>query len=163
MEALLLGGSTATLSEGRVTQFGPTSRVYRDPRRIEAARVFSDPPLDELTIVKQDGRVKGVEALSGLARRRISAGIPRRRRQALDRRPPARLSFSGTVAVTELSGSESFVHVDVGVGIWVCLVEGVHDWAPGQTVNVNVDPTRVFAFDAKGARVRQPHAAEVVA
>src|ERR1700759_2165340 len=29
-EALLLGGSTATLSEGRVTQFGPTSDVYRN-------------------------------------------------------------------------------------------------------------------------------------
>ncbi|HEU4985554.1 MAG TPA: ABC transporter ATP-binding protein, partial [Rhizobiaceae bacterium] len=30
-EALLLGGSTATLSEGRVTQFGPTIEVFRNP------------------------------------------------------------------------------------------------------------------------------------
>ena len=30
-EALLLGGNTATLSEGRVTQFGPTIEVFRRP------------------------------------------------------------------------------------------------------------------------------------
>jgi glycerol transport system ATP-binding protein len=73
------------------------------------------------------------------------------------------LSFEGVVAVTELSGSKSFVHVDVGVGAWVCLVEGAHDWAPGQTVNVNVDPAGVFAFDADGGRIRQTYAAEVTA
>ena len=32
-EALLFGGNTATLHEGRVTQFGPTSTIYRRPRR----------------------------------------------------------------------------------------------------------------------------------
>ena len=30
-EALLLGGNTATLWEGRITQFGPTPLVYRQP------------------------------------------------------------------------------------------------------------------------------------
>ena len=32
-DALLLGGRTATLSEGRVTQFGRTLEVYRRPER----------------------------------------------------------------------------------------------------------------------------------
>ncbi len=169
-EALLLGGSTVTLSEGRVTQVGPTSQVYRDPHHIEAARVFSDPPLNELGVVKRGDEVTGpagrplgrIEALSGrpdgdytLAFRSDAAAIG-----------PAAvgpLSFSGAVAVTELSGSESFVHVDVGVGVWVCLVEGVHDWAPGQTVIVNIDLARVLAFDSGGQRVRPIHAREVAA
>ncbi len=34
MEALLLGGHTATLHEGRVTQYGETAQVYRKPRTI---------------------------------------------------------------------------------------------------------------------------------
>ena len=38
------------LGEGRVTQFGPTADVYRRPANIDAARVFSDPPLNELPI-----------------------------------------------------------------------------------------------------------------
>lgn len=164
-EALLLGGSTASLCEGRVTQFGPTSRVYRDPQHIEAARVFSDPPLNELAVVRRDGDVHRLDAGS-LGRIAALSGCPDGdyrlvfRADAAEIGPAASgaLHFAGTVAVTELSGSESFVHVDVGLGVWVCLVSGVHDWAQGQSVNVNVDPARVFAFDARGARVRAAHA-----
>ena len=60
------------------------------------------------------------------------------------------LSFPGHVAVTEISGSESFVHVDVGLGVWVCLAAGVHGWEPGDAVEVRVDANRVFVFDAAG-------------
>jgi len=169
-EALLLGGSTATLSQGRVTQFGATSQVYRDPRHIEAARVFSDPPLNELSVVKQgdqithaDGRpLDRIPALSGrrdgdyrLAFRADAATIGSAR--------AGMLNFQGAVFVTELSGSESFVHVNVGIGVWVCLVSGVRDWAPGQTVDVSIDPARILAFNSGGERIRSTLAAEVVA
>ena len=41
IEALLFGGNTATLHEGRVTQFGPTAEIYRQPRDlITAQRLF---------------------------------------------------------------------------------------------------------------------------
>src|SRR5690606_4651370 len=53
-EALLLGGATATLSEGRITQFGPTPDVYRRPRDLVTARTFSDPPLN--TVRADDAR-----------------------------------------------------------------------------------------------------------
>src|SRR2546428_5828870 len=43
-EALLFGGNTATLHEGRVTQFGPTAATYRKPASLITARAFSDPP-----------------------------------------------------------------------------------------------------------------------
>ena len=49
-EALLLGGNTATLFQGRVTQFGPTPQVYRHPHDLTTARVFSDPPLNTLQV-----------------------------------------------------------------------------------------------------------------
>ena len=39
LEALQLGGQTATLSEGRLIQFGPASDVYHKPNHIESARV----------------------------------------------------------------------------------------------------------------------------
>ena len=46
VEALLLGGHTATLHEGRIVQYGPTSDVYRKPGRLLTAQVFSDPPIN---------------------------------------------------------------------------------------------------------------------
>ena len=160
-EALLLAGSTVTLSQGRVTQFGPTAKVYRDPGHIDAARVFSDPPLNELPIAKQsetitipqDRLLGRVNALSHLPDGAYCLAF---RADAASIGPAAtgELNFSGAVVVTEISGSESFVHVDVGIGTWVCLVSGVHDLAPGQTVTVNIDPTRVFVFGSSGQRVR---------
>src|SRR4051795_7167508 len=48
-EALLLGGNTATLFKGRITQFGPTARVYRWPQDLGTAGVFSDPPLNTIS------------------------------------------------------------------------------------------------------------------
>jgi len=160
-EALLLAGSTVTLSQGRVTQFGPTSKVYRDPANIDAARVFSDPPLNELPIAKQNERVM-VQQDRSLDRPNAFSHLPDGtyrlafRADAASIGPAAtgELNFSGTVLVTEISGSESFIHVDVGIGTWVCLVSGVHDWAPGQTATVNIDPTRIFIFDSSGQRVQ---------
>ena len=52
-EALLLGGNTATLSEGRVTQFGPTIEVFRKPNDLVTARTFSDPPLNTIVLRKK--------------------------------------------------------------------------------------------------------------
>ncbi|MFX6331014.1 hypothetical protein ABTF76_22430, partial [Acinetobacter baumannii] len=56
-EALMLGGSTATLHQGRLTQFGPTGQVYRQPRDITSARVFSDPPLNVIDVTTQAGEL----------------------------------------------------------------------------------------------------------
>jgi glycerol transport system ATP-binding protein len=168
-EALLLGGSTATLSEGRVTQFGPTSQVYRNPRHIDAARVFSDPPLNELSVIKQgdqvthaNGRPLGrIDALAGRADGEYQLAF-RADAATIGPATTGTLNFQGAVAVTELSGSESFVHVDVGVGVWVCLVAGVQEWAPGQAVNVSIDPRRIFAFNSEGERIQPALVAEVV-
>ena len=54
-EALLLGGNTATLSEGRVTQFGPTIDVFRRPVDLVTARTFADPPLNTI-VLRKSGR-----------------------------------------------------------------------------------------------------------
>ena len=51
-EALLLGGNTATLSQGRISQFGPTISVYRKPADIVTAKTFADPPLNTIDLVK---------------------------------------------------------------------------------------------------------------
>ena len=45
-EALLLGGYTAVLDEGRLLQYGPTAQVFHRPSSIRVARAFSDPPMN---------------------------------------------------------------------------------------------------------------------
>ena len=64
------------------------------------------------------------------------------------------------MAVTEISGSESFVHVstDAGLGTFVCLVEGVHAFEPGDRVEARGDLARAFAFGPAGLRAVAPAA-----
>ena len=52
----------------------------------------------------------------------------------------------GTVAVSEITGSESFVHVDVPNARWIAVARGVHELQPGQTIEVYLDPVEVFRF-----------------
>jgi glycerol transport system ATP-binding protein len=56
-EALLLGGRTATLSQGRVTQFGATIDVYGHPADLTTAQTFSDPPLNVVPMTKAGDRL----------------------------------------------------------------------------------------------------------
>jgi glycerol transport system ATP-binding protein len=166
-EALLLAGVAITLREGCVTQVGPTSLVYRRPANIDAARVFSDPPLNELAIEKRGplvtlagGRqLPAVGALSRLSDGAYRLGF-RADAVSIGEAQSSSLTFAGQVAVTEISGSESFVHVDVGFGVWVCLAAGVHDWQPGAQVEVRVDANRAFVFDAGGKLAATPYIAK---
>ncbi len=74
-EALLLGGNTATLWEGRVTQFGPTPQVYRLPADAQTARVFSDPPMNFVTCRKESHRLTFGEEAHAPAHG-ATAGLP---------------------------------------------------------------------------------------
>jgi glycerol transport system ATP-binding protein len=162
-EALLLGGETATMWQGRVTQHGPTGAVYRRPANLAAARVFSDPPLNELAVDKRGALVVAPNGrqmpasgvLANLPDGRYTVGF-RCDDAALGVAGAGALSFSGTVAVTELSGSESFVHIDVGFATWVCLIRGVHDWQAGAVAEVSVDMQRALAFDTAGSLAAAP-------
>ncbi|MCW6507891.1 ABC transporter ATP-binding protein [Lichenifustis flavocetrariae] len=162
-EALLLRGQTATLWQGRVTQVGPSATAYREPDNIDAARVFSDPPLNEVSVTKA-GAMATLESGRKVPAEGVLSGMPdgvyrlgfRADAVTIGHPQPGMLSFPGTVSVTEISGSESFVHVDTGLGTWVCLVEGVHQWEPGDRTEAQFDPGRAFVFGSQGQRVTAP-------
>lgn len=159
-EALLLGGNTATLWEGRVTQFGPTPVVYRQPGTMTTARVFSDPPMNFIAVAKAGNRLLFGEGQSTVAAGSLAA-LPDGRYTAGFRpnhvrlNPPAgeALSFRVRVAVTEITGSETFVHADHGDDRWVALRHGVRDLEIGSAIEVFVEPQHVYVFGTDGALV----------
>ncbi|MGI4792496.1 MAG: ABC transporter ATP-binding protein [Janthinobacterium lividum] len=167
-EALLLGGETAALSQGRLVQFGPTAQLYRNPATLEAARVFSDPPLNELAIERRGGTLVTAQgqrplppALSGVQDGGYTMAF-RADAVSLSVPPIHALSFDGQISVSEINGSESFVHVLVGDATWVSLVPGVYDGQIGAPVSLHIDLDQVFLFDATGAIMAQAQMAEAV-
>lgn len=150
-EALLLGGMTATMHEGRVTQFGPSHEVYRRPKDVVTARVFSDPPLNLATAGS------GVQpALPGRAR---AMGF-RPHHLRLGAGNPGDFRFRVQVSSTEITGSESFVHVTRGGGErWTMLLHGIHHFEAGADLDAHVRPADVLLFDDAGAAISSSPAA----
>ena len=162
-EALLLGGNTATLSEGRVTQFGPTPHLYRDPFDLATAEVFSDPPLNTLTAEKRgsDFAIQGAPdlAAAGLLARlgdgRYTLGFRAHHLELTKPVAPA-LEIAGTVSVSEITGSESFIHLAMHGHNFVALTQGIHRLEIGEALTGYVDPAHLFAFDPSGHCVMAP-------
>ncbi|MGR3496643.1 ABC transporter ATP-binding protein [Citreimonas sp.] len=159
-EALLLGGNTATLWEGRVTQFGPTPKVYRQPVDATTARVFSDPPMNFLPVSKTGAKLMfgdGQSApatgkLADLPDGRYTAGF-RPNHVEIDRHAGDAMAFETKLVVTELTGSETFVHLDHAGERWVGLIHGIRHLTPGDDLRVYLDPRHVYIFDRDGALV----------
>jgi glycerol transport system ATP-binding protein len=162
-EALLLGGRTVCMWEGEILQAGETSKVYRHPDSLRVAQVFSDPPLNVVGIEKRNGSVKyagGVEAqatglYAGLSDGQYRVGF-RAHQLELANGVAGRHAFQATVTVTEITGSESFVHLNRDASNWVAVLNGVHEFPPGHVLDAVLDPDNVFVFDAAGGVVAAP-------
>jgi glycerol transport system ATP-binding protein len=164
-EALLLGGRSICMWEGRILQAGETSKVYRHPDTMRVAQVFSDPPLNIVGIEKTNGSVQyagGVQApASGLY-----AGLPdgtyrvgfRPHQLEVANGIAGRHAFSATVTVTEITGSESFVHLNRDASNWVAVLHGVHEFPPGYVLDAVLDPNNLFVFDTADRLVAAPGA-----
>lgn len=154
LEALMLGGHTATLREGRVTQYQPTAEGYRAPANLSSAEVFSDPPINVATIAKRGDRF----FLSD----RVSWTVPNPLRNlddqsyvmavrphhlALERLHANDVRVEATVKVAELSGSESVIHLDFDGYDWVSECHGIHPLETGERAELYLQTDRCFYFD----------------
>jgi glycerol transport system ATP-binding protein len=162
-EALLLGGRTICMWQGQVLQTGDTAKVYRHPDTMRVAQVFSDPPLNIVGIEKKNGAVQyagGVSApasglYAGLGDGAYRVGF-RAHQLEVANGIADRHAFSATVTVTEITGSESFVHLRRDDSNWVAVLQGVHEFAPGYVLDAVLDPNNLFVFDAADRLVAAP-------
>jgi glycerol transport system ATP-binding protein len=156
-EALLLGGRVACLHQGRVTQFGATPDVYRSPADATTASVFSDPPMNFAPVSKSRMMLRfadGAEHPAGpehadLPDGRYRAGF-RPNHLSIHRPDAPAIAFDAEVANTEITGSESFIHLNCGGERWVALSHGVHEPPIGARLRVFVEPRHVYLFAEDG-------------
>ena len=159
-EALLLGGKTGLMDDGRVVQFGPTAEIYRQPGSLMAARVFSDPPINISEVRKQGDRVHMGDNVSwkvdgevaGLADGPYTIAV-RPHHVAPVRKAGFDVELTGKVLVTELSGSESSAHFEMQTADWVSLAHGVHPFEIGENHAFYLDPAACFFFAPDGQLV----------
>ena len=159
-EALLFGGNTATMNEGRITQFGPTATTYRKPQDLTTAQVFSEPPMNTAKIEKRGnniiifGNQKWALGQSGaqLPDGNYTIGI-RPYNVSPEKSTKTTGNFEGQVLVTEISGSESVIHTRVDSSTWISQSHGIHPMPIGSTAKLFVDLDQAMFFDANNKLV----------
>jgi glycerol transport system ATP-binding protein len=162
-EALLMGGSTIVLDQGRVLQTGPTVDVYHRPATVRVGQIFSDPPMNLIA-----GTLEGPQAVlggtvrtpagaqtKGLADGRYRFGV-RANHLTLERRQATDAVIPATVDLAEISGSETFVHFGLAGASWVAQADGVHPMELGTRVEIYFSPGNLFAFAEDGRLVAAP-------
>ena len=157
-EALLLGGYAAVLDAGELLQYGPTPEVFHRPRSIRVARAFSDPPMN---LVEGRRVAEGIALPSGQVlpvalpaqpatggTQTLTVGI---RASALRMHPrDGDVQLAGSVELAEISGSDTFVHVETPVGELVAQLPGVHGFTLGAPITLCLAPAQTYVFDASG-------------
>ena len=159
-EALLLGGHTAVLDKGELLQYGPTAEVFHRPKSLRVARAFSDPPMNLLGAVAASNGVQLnggpllTLALPASASKKLTIGM---RASALRVSAEAGdVSLPGKVELAEISGSDTFVHVNTPVGEVVAQLTGVHFFELGSAISLYFNAAQVYVFDAEGMLLVAP-------
>ena len=161
-EALLLGGYTAVLDEGRLLQYGPTAEVFHTPQSLSVARAFSDPPMNLIpaTAAAQGVQLQGAHPLAIP----MPAGTPTEGTLTVGVRAsalrvqgrPGDVCVNGTVELAEISGSDTFVHAATPWGALVAQLTGVHYFELGAPVILHLDPAQAYVFGSDDRLVWAP-------
>ena len=151
-DALLIGGYTATLLEGKIVQHGKTLEVYNQPNSLQSAQVFSDPPMN-IAKIKKQGDVCSLisddvswKINSKLKDGEYKVGI-RPHNITTYKEGPNSLEISGKVLISELSGSESLIHFTNGDLNWVSLSNGIHQKNVGEQTKLFMNSDEFLYFD----------------
>ena len=132
--------------------------VFRRPRDLTTAATFSDPPLNVMEAVKRGpafevGSVP-IPVPPHIGHIENGAYTLAHRPHHLSLAPGANtVPLRARVTVTEITGSESFVHLRHGGDDWTMLEPGVHAPEEGAEVTVHLDPARLMVFDEAGRAV----------
>jgi len=74
----------------------------------------------------------------------------------MHRSSAAEIEFQRTIDLAEISGSETYVHLEHQGNIWTVQQSGIHKYRLGEQAQVYVDPTRLYVFDLDGRLLASP-------
>ncbi|MBD8688433.1 MULTISPECIES: ABC transporter ATP-binding protein [unclassified Rhizobium] len=166
-EALLLGGNTATMHQGHVAQFGSTIDLYRNPVDLVSAKTFADPPLNILPLTRSGASFlhNGEAAfpvpahLCDVAEGPVTLAFHPHHLYPAPSNDGATAKLGAKTLISEIAGSESFIHLNYADNRWVMLTRGILDIEPDREIDVYLDTRHLMAFDATGRSLGAPQQA----
>ena len=151
-DALMIGGNTATILEGKIIQYGKTLDVYNNPENLTSAEVFSDPPMNIAKVIKSGDSCSLSEANTiwktnkKIKDGNYTIGI-RPHNVTVEKTSNNSVEIKGKVMISELSGSESLIHFKYGQANWVSLSSGSHKINIGEEMKLYMNVDECLFFD----------------
>jgi glycerol transport system ATP-binding protein len=158
-EAMVLGDVVLVMHEGRLLQMGPPDEVFDRPATTVVAAVVNDPPMNIV-----DGAIEGGLVRLGGGRslplaphmRGLASGSYRFGLRAIELELGSADDAVGSVTFSEVSGSETFIHVDTSFGPLVFQIQSVHSFPMNAAVPVAIDQEKLFVFGPNDRLVAAP-------
>lgn len=161
-EALILGGTSLLLDQGRLLQQGPALDTFYAPHNLLAANLLHEPPLNLFSVrversVATCTQLEHAPFVLPLDDGEYQLGV-RADKLALGTVPDKTNSVSaaGKVTISEVGASESFVHLDTPAGPWVAHQQGIVDLPPDTELQIGIPLDSLYAFGADGATCLAP-------
>jgi glycerol transport system ATP-binding protein len=158
VEAMQLGGDIIVMDEARVLQQGPAKEVFENPATTRVAEIANDPAMNLVAGEIADGRIvinKDITLQLPAHFRKLSTGRYTFGIRAAD----VALAGKGipfTVELSEISGSETYLHVQNGGHTLVGLLDMVKDFSAGEKVKLALDASKMYAFEVDGGLMSSP-------
>jgi len=160
VEAMTLADKIVVLNAGVVQQVGAPIELYQRPANLFVAGFIGSPKMNFMSVTVDAVGANAVSVsgkdMSPIAIPADPAGIKIGDTLTLGIRPhaltiPTTGSIVGKIKLVERLGNETIVNLGLASDIsWLAVLDGDHDLATGQTLQLAFDPASAVLFDEQG-------------
>ena len=152
-------GRYLVMDEGRILQQGNAKAVYENPSSAKVSQITNDPAMNLFEGTVAEGKI--------ILSPQIQFDLPRHCQEL----PPEKYNFGlraaaitldeggfpFTIELSEISGSETFLHLKHEHVKVVGLLDSVQNFNMGETVMARFDTTHLYAFATDGTLKSSPY------
>jgi multiple sugar transport system ATP-binding protein len=155
VEAMTLADRIVVMRDGHILQVGAPMELYEKPADVFTARFIGSPTMNIMPAKASQGTLQlGQTPLAWPATlpADVLVGVRPQELRVLEQGEGADLTLSGTVAVVEPLGPETFVHVEAEGGLLLASAPAKNPPAVGSAVRLGASASGLRLFDAKSER-----------
>ena len=159
LEAMQLNGDIIVIDEGKVLQTGSAKEVFENPATAKVAEITNDPAMninkghiqDNTLVMNNNVQIQIPDQLKSIPNGDYQVGI-RATDLYLDNN-----GFSFDVEISEISGSETFLHLRNNDLKCVATIEEVKTYEANEVVKINFDKSKIYLFKETGELLHSPY------
>ncbi len=167
VEAMTLADRIVALDNGHIQQVGPPLELYARPSNLFVASFIGSPKMNLMPghVISAEGGVAtlGLDADAGVrialripakAGDRLTVGVRPEAVEIVSTAVPGGAALSARVESVERLGNITFVYLDAGTpDVLTVQLMGQTALASGQAVQVGLQPSQLYVFDAAGTAI----------